>query len=96
MAYVVAATYTCKPGEADAVLADLEAMAPLSRQEPGCAFYQAHRSPDDPLVFFLYEQYHDEAGYQAHMATAHFERYIKGDAIPRLEKRERAFYTTLD
>lgn len=96
MAYVVAATYTCKPGEADAVRTELEAMAPLARQEPACILYQAHRSPDDPAVFFLYEQYRDEAGYQAHLRTEHFERHIKGGAIPRLEKRERAFYVTLD
>jgi quinol monooxygenase YgiN len=96
MAYVVAATYTCKEGEADAVLKDLEAMAPLSREEPGNQFYQAHRSPDDPLVFFLYEQYRDEAGYHAHMTTDHFKKYILGDAVPRLAKRERAFYVTLD
>jgi hypothetical protein len=30
------------------------------------------------------------------MATEHFERHIRGDAIPRLESRERAFYVTLD
>ena len=95
MAYVVAATYRVKPGEEEKVKEILERMAPLSRQEPGCLFYQAHRSQEDPRVFFLYEQYVDEAGYQAHMATPHFERYIKGEAIPRLESRERTFYVTL-
>jgi quinol monooxygenase YgiN len=95
MAYVVAATYRVKPGEEEKVREVLEIMAPLSRKEPGCLFYQAHRSPENPSVFFLYEQYVDEAGYQAHMATPHFERYIKGEAIPRLESRERAFYVTL-
>jgi quinol monooxygenase YgiN len=96
MAYVVAALYRSKPGEEDRILKVLETMAPLSRQEPGCLFYQAHRSPDDPRVFFLYEQYTDEAGYQAHMASEHFEKYIRGEAIPRLETRERAFYVTLE
>lgn len=96
MPYVVAATYRCKEGEEEVVREILEAMAPLSRQEPGCLFYQAHRSPDDPRVFFLYEQYVDESGYEAHMATEHFERHIKGEAIPRLESRERAFYETID
>jgi quinol monooxygenase YgiN len=95
MAYVVAATYRVKPGEEEKVREVLEIMAPLSRKEPGCLFYQAHRSPENPSVFFLYEQYVDEAGYQAHMATPHFEKYIKGEAIPRLDSRERAFYVTL-
>ena len=96
MAYVVAATYRCKEGEEEKILEILETMGPLSRKEPGCLFYQAHRSPDDPRVFFLYEQYADQSGYETHMDTPHFERYIKGEAIPRLESRERAFYDTID
>lgn len=96
MAYIVAATYRAKEGEEEKVREVLETMAPLSRAEPACRFYQAHRSPEDPQVFFLYEQYDDEAGYQAHMATDHFETYVRGEAIPRLESRERAFYVTLD
>ena len=96
MAYIVAATYRAKEGEEEKVREVLETMAPLSRAEPACRFYQAHRSPEDPRVFFLYEQYDDEAGYQAHMATEHFETYVRGEVIPRLESRERAFYVTLD
>ncbi len=96
MAYVVAATYRTKEGEEERIREILELMTPLSRAEPGCRLYQAHRSTEDPRVFFLYEQYEDESGYHAHMATEHFERHIRGDAIPRLESRERAFYTTLD
>lgn len=95
MAYVVAATYTVNPGEEERVQGILEAIAPLSRAEPGCLFYQAHRSPENPSVFFLYEQYENEDAYHAHMATPHFKEHILGDAIPRLERRERAFYQTL-
>lgn len=96
MAYVVAATYRAKEGEEEKIREILEIMAPLSRAEPGCLLYQAHRSVDDPLVFFLYEQYADEGGYQAHMETEHFADYIRRQAIPRLESRERAFYITLE
>jgi quinol monooxygenase YgiN len=96
MAYIVAATYRAKEGKEEEIRQILEAMAPLSRGEPGCLFYQAHRSPEDSRVFFLYEQYRDEAGYQAHTASDHFNKYIKGEAIPRLESRERAFYLSLD
>jgi quinol monooxygenase YgiN len=95
MAYVVAATYRCKEGEEERLREILEVMGPPSRAEPGCLLYQAHRSPEDPRVFFLYEQYVDESGYEAHQATEHFERHIKGEAIPRLESRERAFYETI-
>ena len=96
MAFIVAATYRAKPGEEEEIRRILEIMGPLSRQEPGCVFYQAHRSLEDPQVFLLYEQYEDEAGYKAHLESAHFAEHIKGDAIPRLESRERAFYVTLD
>jgi quinol monooxygenase YgiN len=96
MAYVVAAIWRAKEGQADTIIRVIEKMTPLSRQEPGCLFYQAHRSPTDPNLFFLYEQYKDAAGYEAHMATAHFEQYVRGEAIPNLESRERAFYETLN
>ncbi|MFL5660856.1 MAG: putative quinol monooxygenase [Ktedonobacteraceae bacterium] len=96
MAYVVAAIWKAKEGQADTILRVIEKMASPSRKEPGCLFYQAQRSPDDPNVFFLYEQYRDAAGYEAHMASPHFEQYVRGEAIPNLESRERAFYETID
>lgn len=96
MAYVVTAVWRAELGKEDIIAEVIETMTPLSRQEPGCLFYQAHRSPEDPTVFFLYEQYMDPSGYEAHMATPHFEKYVRGLAIPNLESRERAFYQTMD
>ena len=96
MAYVVCALWRAKEGK-DQRLADVigELLEP-SRAEPGNLFYQPHRSPDDPRLFFLYEQYADEAGYEAHMASEHFTRLVKEEAIPAvLESREREFYETL-
>jgi quinol monooxygenase YgiN len=95
MAYVVAAWWRAKPGKEELIAQVIEKMTPLSRQEPGCLYYQAHRTPDDPQLFFLYEQYVDKEGYEAHMATPHFEQYVRGEAIPNLESRERAFYETM-
>ena len=96
MAYVVAALWRAKQGQEETIAQVIEKMTPLSRQEPVCLYYQAQRSVTDPQLFFLYEQYVDEAGYEAHMATAHFEQYVRGIAIPNLESRERAFYHTID
>lgn len=87
MSYVIAATYVVKEGEAEGVLHALTQMTPLTRQEPGCTGYQAHRSVEDPNVFFLYEVYADQAAFEAHAATEYFERHIKGEAWPRLESR---------
>ncbi len=96
MAYVVCAKWTAREGLEDRLAEICEEMTEPSRAEPGNRFYQAHRSPDDPRLFFLYEQYADEAAYEAHMASDHFTRLVKEEAIPELlESRERAFFTTI-
>ena len=42
------------------------------------------------------EQYRDKAGYEAHLASPHFQELGFGNAVPRLENRERGFYETWD
>ncbi|MEA2331958.1 MAG: hypothetical protein QOH58_2096 [Thermoleophilaceae bacterium] len=96
MAYVVSALWRAKEGEEERIARIVEAMSEPSRAEPGNRFYQAHSSPEDPRLFYLYEQYDDEAAYRAHMDSEHFQRLVVGEAIPHLEARERAFYETLD
>ncbi|HEX8917570.1 MAG TPA: putative quinol monooxygenase [Chloroflexota bacterium] len=96
MAYVVAALWKAKEGQEETIAQVIKTMTPLSRQEPGCLYYQAHRSPHDPRTFLLYEQYVDESGYEAHMATPHFEQHVRGTAIPNLESRERYFFETIE
>lgn len=96
MTYVVAATWRAREGEEERISEILARVAPMIREEPACRLYQAHRSTEDPRVFFLYEQYDDEAGFEAHARTEHVERYVRGEAIPLLEHRERAFYVTMD
>jgi len=94
MAFVVVAKWTAKPGEEAAVAAAIEKLIEPSRAEPGNLFYQPHRDPADPRVFYFYEQYIDEDGYKAHGASEHFAEIGFGDAIPRLEERHREFYET--
>jgi quinol monooxygenase YgiN len=96
MAYVVAAKWRAHPGKADRLLEVIQEMTPPSRAEPGCLFYQAQRSEEDPNLFFLYEQYDGQAGSEAHMDSEHFTRLVKQEAIPELlAGRERDFYTTI-
>jgi autoinducer 2-degrading protein len=94
MAYVVLATWIAKPGEEEAVAAAIDQLIEPSRAEPGNLIYQAHRDPEDPRVFLLYEQYADEAAYRAHGESEHFKRLGHRDAIPRLQERTRSFYET--
>lgn len=96
MAFVVAATWRAKPGEQDKIREILGIMTPLTRAELGCLMYVTHHSPDDPHLFFLYEQYDSEESYRAHTETDHFKKYVLSDAVARLESRERVYYTTLD
>ena len=96
MAYVVCATWIAKEGEAENVAAAVRKLAGPLRQEPGILVYQAHRDPENPNVFFFYEQYTDAGAYQAHLDSEHVEQHGFGDAIPRLQSRERSFYETWD
>jgi quinol monooxygenase YgiN len=96
VAYCLAVRWEVTEGELDAVLAALGPLVEASRAEPGCLQYQAHRSPDDPNVIFLYEQYADEAAYKAHSESEHFKRYAVGELFPRRTSSERAVYETWD
>jgi quinol monooxygenase YgiN len=96
VAYVVSAKWRAKPGKEQRLEELCKEMTEPSRAEPGNLFYQAHRSGEDPQLFYLYEQYADEAGYHAHMDSEHFTRLVKGEAIPELlDAREREFFETL-
>lgn len=96
MAYAVAVTWRAREGEEEAITRILETAVPIFRAEPACRSFQSHRSTENPGEFFLYELYDDEAGFQAHLATDAFRRYVLEDAVPRLEHRARAFYVTMD
>ena len=97
MAYVVSAKWRAKAGKEDRLLEVIREMTAPSRAEPGNLFYQAQRSVEDPRLFYLYEQYADEAGYQAHQDSEHFTRLVKEEAIPDLlEDRAREFFETID
>ena len=96
MAYVVCAKWTAKEGESDKVAEAIRELAPLARREPGVLLYQPHRSPENPNIFFFYEQYIDAGAYQAHVESEHVQRHGFDNAIPRLKGRVRSFYETMD
>jgi quinol monooxygenase YgiN len=88
--YVISVRWRVKPGCEGRVQEILEEMATHSRAEAGNLLYQAHRSPEDPQLFYLYEQYADEAAFHAHAQSEYFVRLVKEEAIPQLlESRER-------
>jgi (4S)-4-hydroxy-5-phosphonooxypentane-2,3-dione isomerase len=94
--YVVVADYYAQEGKGDEIAAILKMMTHLSRAEPGCRVYMVNRSLEDPRKFLLYEQYVNEDGYKAHMATEPFKENILGKVVPMLESRVRHFYDVVE
>jgi quinol monooxygenase YgiN len=96
MAFVCSATWIARPGQEDTVRSALAELSPASRREPGNLYYQAHQNPEEPRIFRIFEVYVDEDAFKAHGASAHFEKWALGQAIPALETRQRDFSETLD
>lgn len=96
MAFVVAATWKAKEGEEERVKEVIRKLTPLSRAEEKNLFYQAQVSPEDPRTFFLYEQYVDADGYEAHKATDYFQENVFNYIVNYLEHREVKTYETID
>ena len=92
----LAVTWEAKPGEADAIADALERMAAAVRAtEPGTLLFRPHRSSENDHLFFLYELFVDQAAFETHQKTAHFQSLILGEAVPKLARRERLPFTPL-
>jgi quinol monooxygenase YgiN len=96
MSFIVIARWTARPGTEDRVRRALAALAPPSREEPGCLAYRPAQSTEDPCDFLIYEEYVDESAYHAHAASEHFRRHAQEEGIPLLASRERTYFTPLD
>jgi quinol monooxygenase YgiN len=59
-------------GKGDTLAALLQEQAAAVRAaEPGCLVYRPHRSTKDPDLFIFYEQYRDQAAFDAHRKAPH-------------------------
>lgn len=96
MTFTVLAWWRTEPGNEGEVADLLAELTGPSRAEEGCVSYRVHQAPDDPTDFFLYEEYLDEAAYQAHQDSEHFQRIARDRAIPLLAERSRRFYRAID
>ena len=66
---ILYATFTALPGHAATIAALLADYAELVRKEPGNVIFQASCRTDAPESFFVYEEYVDEAAFQAHLSA---------------------------
>jgi quinol monooxygenase YgiN len=95
MAYVLVARMTTREGEEERAAELIGRLAEASSAEPGAVHYIAHRDPEDPRVFLIYEQYRDKAAFEEHGQTEHFQTLAVGELFGLMETRERSFYETL-
>ncbi len=85
---VVAIHLEAKPGEEERLAKSLEALIKPTMAEPGVKVFIPYRASADPKIFFVYELYENEAGWQAHQETPHFKAFVD-EMLLRLARRER-------
>jgi quinol monooxygenase YgiN len=96
VALAVAVTWHARAGAEARLEAILGELAAVTRVEPGCLTYQPHRAADGAGVFFIYEQFVDEAAFNAHLESEYYRRLVLDEAVALLEHRERSVYSTVD
>lgn len=96
MPLAVAVTWQARAGTEERVEAIIAEMVEVTRREPGCLMYQPHRSMEKAGVYFIYEQFVDEAAFTAHLESEYYKRLILDEAVTLLDHRERSLYTTAD
>jgi len=95
MSFVLVVRMKAKEGTEDRVLEIARELAEASRAEAGCEAYVPCRAADDPSALLFYEQYRDQAAFEEHGASEHFQRLAAGELFGLLESRERTFYETI-
>jgi quinol monooxygenase YgiN len=93
---IVIAQYQAEPGRGDTIAATLRDHVAVTRTEPGCIEFVAHRMSDDPDRFLLYERYVSEEAFEAHRASPHFRAYVEGTIVPNLAERKWSRYEEIE
>ena len=78
---VLAVTWVANAGRETEAVRLFQELAAETRKEPGCLMFLAHQHRAEPAKFLIYEQFKDEAALDAHRATTHFIKYVKGDLL---------------
>ena len=72
----VVAKVRAASGKGDALAALLvEQAGVVQTTESGCLAYRVHRSTADPDLFLFYEEYADDAAFEAHRQSPHLAMY---------------------
>ena len=78
----VIAQLNAKPGREAALRAELLALIPITRKEPGCLNYDLHVSNDNPGHFVFHENWTSKQHLDDHLARPHLVAFIgKADEL---------------
>lgn len=72
---VLHAVFPLDPDKRDEALDLIAELAEKSRAEPGMVEYRPTTDVDDPNVVRFFERYEDEAAFEAHSKTDHFQAF---------------------
>ena len=78
-----------QPGTEEQCKQYMRTMEENTRREPGCLMYVAHQSTDDPSQLAFYEQYTDEAAFDAHRNAPYFAQFVTNGLNKFVVSRER-------
>jgi quinol monooxygenase YgiN len=73
---IVANLWACEETIDQVVELMREDAAYTHEQEPSCLLFSLHRDTDDPLHLTVIEAYADQAGLEAHRASAFYQRVM--------------------
>jgi quinol monooxygenase YgiN len=66
---ILYAEFTARPGSESEVGRLISGLAEQVRREPGNTEFTVYRERDNPRKFFVFEQYLDEASFDAHISA---------------------------
>ena len=81
MPMILYAEFTAKPGSESEVGRLISGLAEDVRREPGNTEFTVYRERDNPRKFFVFEQYPDEASFEAHVSAEYgviFNQQLRG------------------
>ena len=78
----VSATVVAKPDKAEETFEGLKGLLAPSRAESACIQYDLHRDPEDPAVFFFFEEWTSKEDLDIHLQTPHLKAFgAKAEAL---------------
>ena len=74
---VIVARVMVKEGQEKAFIEIASKLVTATRAEEGNLFYTLYQSTENPLEFIFYEEYKDDAAFEAHASSAHFAAFAE-------------------